>query len=90
LTPPPTKSLCTSKQATPNTNTKPPFTSSCTDVSIAGARDISEFEVDQQPEEWPYKKLPSNQYGAEAAEWEGGWLKGIASNFTTVADFLAC
>lgn len=63
---------------------------SCTDISIAGARDIAEFELDQQPEGWPYKKLPASQYGAEAAEWEGGWLKGIPSNFTTVADFLGC
>ena len=68
----------------------PANTHSCTDVSIAGAREIAEFELDQQPEDWPYKKLPASQYGAEAAEWEGGWLKGIPSNFTTVADFLAC
>jgi hypothetical protein len=59
-------------------------------VNIGGARDIAEFEVDQQPEDWPYKTLPSGQYGAEAADWEGGWLKGVPGNFTTVVDFLAC
>ncbi len=59
-------------------------------MSIGGARDIAEFETDQQPEDWPYKALPSGQYGAEAADWEGGWLKGVPGNFTTVVDFLAC
>lgn len=62
----------------------------CTDISIDGIGNVDDFEIDQQPEEWPYRKLPASQYGLEAADWEGGWLKGVPSNFTTVADFLQC
>lgn len=62
----------------------------CTDVSIGGARDLADFALDQQPADWPYRTLASGRYGAEAAEWEGGWLKAAPANFTTLADFLVC
>jgi len=29
-------------------------------------------------------------YGAEEAEWEGGWLKNVPARFTQVVDFLEC
>jgi len=29
-------------------------------------------------------------YGAEEAEWEGGWLKDVPKRFTHLADFVEC
>lgn len=43
-----------------------------------------------QPLDWPYKNLTMSVYGAEEAEWEGGWLKDVPKRFTHLADFVEC
>ena len=60
----------------------------CTDVAIEGVKSFVDFEMDLQPATWPWKNLTMGRYGLEDAEWEGGWLKDVPKEFTSLVGFL--
>lgn len=63
---------------------------SCSDVTIKGSRALEEFEVNNQPSEWPFGTLKMQYYGKEIGQWKNGWLQNIPSNFTVNYDTLTC
>ena len=67
-----------------------PLDHSCTDVTIGGTTSISQFPLDGQPVDWPFKSMEMLYYGAEAGTWANGWLQGVPSNYTTQYDSLVC
>jgi hypothetical protein len=54
---------------------------SCTDIVIKGTKSLSEFAMDGQPEDWPFKSMKMQYYGTEAATWNNGTLTGIPSKY---------
>lgn len=63
---------------------------SCSDVTILGSAPLSEFPMDSQPFDWPYKSMKMSYYGAEVGNWSDGWLQGVPTNYTTNYDALSC
>lgn len=56
---------------------------SCTDVVINGKYPLSDFAMDSQPADWPYKSMKMQYYGAEIGKWSNGLLESVPANYTT-------
>lgn len=63
---------------------------SCTDVTISGTQPLSDFAMDGQPADWPYKSNQMQHYGAEAGTWKDNFLVDVPENFKTDFKTLSC
>lgn len=63
---------------------------SCSDVIITGTQPLESFSLDSQPEDWPYKSMKMQYYGAEVGPWKNGWMENVPSNYTTDFGTLKC
>ena len=46
--------------------------------------------MDSQPEDWPFKDMTMQYYGAEVGPWKDGWLADVPANYTTDFETLKC
>eukprot|EP01038_Epipyxis_sp_PR26KG_P010852 gene10852-14569_t len=65
---------------------------SCTDVIITGEKPIDQFNLDNQPNDWPFNSahFKMQYYTTEVGEWKNGWLQNIPSNYTQSYSSLTC
>lgn len=60
----------------------------CTDVKITGSTPLEALNA-TQPEDWPYRNMPST-YGTEAATWTNYFLQDVPAKFKTDAGVDLC